>query len=169
MHILRRLTAAALCAFAALPLAAQELSMPEGDILLTIDGAITETNGDGRAIFDRAMLEELGPVTFETTTTWTDGVQTFTGIELATLLEAVGATGDSLTATAVNDYAIDIPREDWVEGGPIVAYLRNGEEMPLREKGPLWVVYPYDTNDAYRTEVIYSRSIWQLDRITVAE
>ncbi|MGE4326166.1 MAG: oxidoreductase, partial [Pseudodonghicola sp.] len=28
-------------------------------------------------------------------------------------------------------------------------------------------VYPYDTNPAYQGEVTYSRSIWQLDRITV--
>ncbi|NDV00532.1 molybdopterin-dependent oxidoreductase [Pseudoroseicyclus tamaricis] len=169
MHFHRHLIAAAVYALAALPLAAQELGTPEGDILLTIDGAITETNDDGRAVFDRAMLEALGPVTFETETTWTEGVQTFTGVELATLLEAVGATGDSIAATAINDYAVDIPREDWVEGGPIVAYLRNGEEMPVRDKGPLWVVYPFDASEDYQTEVIYSRSIWQLDRITVAE
>jgi hypothetical protein len=37
--------------------------------------------------------------------------------------------------------------------------------MSIREKGPLWLVYPYDLNKAYQSETIYSRSIWQLVRI----
>ena len=57
----------------------------------------------------------------------------------------------------------------WVQDGPILAYLNDGEEMPVRDKGPLWVVYPYDLNASYQSEVIYSRSIWQLDRIVVVE
>ncbi|RYH00603.1 oxidoreductase, partial [Salipiger sp. IMCC34102] len=40
--------------------------------------------------------------------------------------------------------------------------------MQVRDKGPLWIVYPYDDTPEYRSEVIYSRSIWQLDRIEVA-
>ncbi len=45
----------------------------------------------------------------------------------------------------------------------------NGETMPVRRKGPLWIVYPYDSDEAYRSEAIYSRSIWQLDRIEVTD
>jgi hypothetical protein len=48
-----------------------------------------------------------------------------------------------------------------------VAYLRNGAEMSMRDKGPLWIVYPYDAKPDYQSELIYSRSIWQLDRIEV--
>ncbi|MFM7446066.1 MAG: oxidoreductase, partial [Tabrizicola sp.] len=54
---------------------------------------------------------------------------------------------------------------DAVEGGPILAYLQNGEPMSVREKGPLWVVYPYDLKAEYQTEVTFSRSIWQLVRL----
>jgi hypothetical protein len=43
----------------------------------------------------------------------------------------------------------------------------NGAEMSIRDKGPLWIVYPYDASDDFRSEVVYSRSIWQLDRIEV--
>jgi len=39
----------------------------------------------------------------------------------------------------------------------------------LREKGPLWVIYPYDSDAKFRTEVIYSRSIWQLDRLAIVQ
>jgi hypothetical protein len=146
---------------------AQTLGAPSGEVLLTVSGDIAVTNGEGTAVFDRAMLEALPVVEFTTTTTWTDGPQTFTGVELHDLLERLGVEGGTLRAFAVNDYAVDIPVEDAVEGGPIVAYLWNGAAMSVRDKGPLWIVYPYDSNRDYRSEVIYSRSIWQLERMEV--
>jgi hypothetical protein len=88
-------------------------------------------------------------------------------VELDDLLDAIGAEGETLRAIAANDYAVDIPVADAVDGGPIIAYLRNGEAMSLREKGPLWIVYPFDSSPEYQSELIYSRSIWQLNRIEV--
>jgi hypothetical protein len=141
---------------------------PAGEnVVLQVTGAISSTNADGAANFDIEMLEALGATTFETSTIWTDGVQTFTGVELEKLLKAVVADGCVLKASAANDYAVEIPVADAVEGGPIVAFLRNGEPMSLRNKGPLWIVYPYDNSPDYQSETIYSRSIWQLDRIEV--
>lgn len=166
-HLLR--SALALAAFAAGPVAAQDLPAPEGEPILTVTGAIGVTNDGDAAVFDRAMLEGLDPVQIETETIWTDGVQTFTGVPLARLMEAVDAEGAILSATAINDYAVEIPRSDWVEDGPILAYLNNGTPMSVRDKGPLWVIYPYDDNPDYQTEVVYSRSIWQLDRIEVTD
>ncbi|MCA8927267.1 MAG: molybdopterin-dependent oxidoreductase [Alphaproteobacteria bacterium] len=138
-----------------------------GEVLLTINGAIAGGGDDGASTFDRARLEALPRTVFRTTTIWTDGVQTFEGVSLAVLLDAVGAKGTVIRAYALNDYHIDIPVSDAVSGGPIVAYLRNGSPMPRRDKGPLWVVYPYDSNVMYRTESVYARSIWQLDRMEI--
>jgi len=149
--------------------AAQSLDTPTGEVLLTVSGDIAITNGEGVALFDRDMLAALSPVTFTTSTIWTDGAQEFTGVPLNALLEVLQIGEATLNATAINDYAVEIPTSDAVEGGPIIAYLNNGEPMSIRDKGPLWVVYPYDSNDDYQTETIYSRSIWQLDRIVVVE
>ncbi|SER53635.1 hypothetical protein SAMN04490244_101410 [Tranquillimonas rosea] len=159
----------ALCAVLAFPVAlrADDLPAPSGEVLLTITGDIARTNGKGAARFDRDMLAAMDPVTFRTETIWTDGPQTFTGPTLSALLDHVSAEGATVTATAINDYAVTIPQEDRVATGPIVAYLRNGAPMSVRDKGPLWIVYPYDSDPAYRTEVIYARSIWQLDRLDV--
>ena len=154
---------AALCAAGT----AVALEPPEGDVLLTVTGAIGQMNAADAAEFDLALLEGLGTVVIETTTIWTEGMQTFEGVELVDLLSAVGAEGGNLRAIALNDYAVDIPISDAVEGGPIVAYLRNGEVMSVRDKGPLWVIYPFDSSPDYQTELVYARSIWQLDRIEV--
>lgn len=142
-----------------------DLAAPKGDVLLTVSGNIGVTNTDGAAELDREMLEAMPPVTITTTTIWTEGVHSFQGVLLKDLVEALELQGKNLRATAVNDYAIQIPMTDAVEGGPIIAYRIDGKEMSLREKGPLWVIYPYDSKSDYRKEVIYSRSIWQLDRI----
>lgn len=164
-------TRAAVLAALLLPQAivAADLPMPEGEVVLTVSGDIAHTNVGDTAQFDMEMLQAMDPLTFETETIWTEGVQGFTGVPLIRLMEVVGATGESLSATAINDYAVQIPRDDWVEGGPIIAYLQNGEPMSVRDKGPLWVVYPYDDVAEYQSEVTYSRSIWQLDRIAVGD
>ena len=142
---------------------AAELDAPTGDVLLTVSGAVTVTNRGDMAVFDLGLLESLPQVEFTTATIWTQGEHRFTGVTL----EAVGADGTILNATAINDYSVEIPVSDAVEGGPIVAYRMDGETMSVRDKGPLWVVYPYDDVREYRSEVIYSRSIWQLDRIDI--
>ena len=148
---------------------AEDLPAPTGEVLLTVSGAVPVTNVGETAQFDIILLRSLKAVSFTTTTPWTDGQQSFTGVPLNVLLERLEIREGTLSATAINDYAVDIPVSDAVEGGPIVAYLHDGQDMSVRNRGPLWIVYPYDTVEAYQAEVIYSRSIWQLDRIVISE
>lgn len=152
-----------------IPVRADDLGMAQGEILLTVSGAIETTNADGMAQFDLEMLEALDATVINTSTIWTDGTHSFQGVSLDVLIDRLGITGDTLRATAINDYAVDIPTSDAVPGGPIIAYKLNGDTLSVRDKGPLWIVYPYDSDASYRSEVIYSRSIWQLDRIVAVE
>lgn len=158
-----------LTVFSACTAVADSLPTPEGEVLLTISGATTNGNDQNVARFDIEMLQSLEPTLIETTTIWTEGKQVFEGIALAALVELLGVEGSTLRATAINDYAVDIPLSDAVSGGPIIAYSLNGQEMSIRDKGPLWIIYPYDDEEAYRTEVIYSRSIWQLVKIEAVD
>lgn len=148
---------------------ASDLPMPEGEVLLTVSGNIATANDGDRALFDLPMLQGMGATRISTSTIWTDGVQSFTGVPLSILLDDLGVTGGTLRATAINDYTVEIPVDAVGKDFPILAYARNGEPMSIRDKGPLWVIYPYDLGAEYRTETIYSRSIWQLHRIEVVE
>ena len=47
--------------------------------------------------------------------------------------------------------------------------MMDGAEMSSRQKGPLWILFPFDDRPEYRTEQAYSWSIWQLARIIVTE
>lgn len=138
-------------------------SLAQDQPLLTIVGM------DRDISFTRAELENLGSQTIVTTTIWTDGEQEFTGLPLVALVEELGITEGSLRAYAINDYAVDIPLSDAVEDGPLIAHTQNGRPMGIRNNGPLWIVYPYDSNPDYQSEVIYARSIWQLNRIEILD
>jgi hypothetical protein len=144
-------------------LALSPIASQADEVLLTVTGL------DKTHSFDREALFAMEQVTFSTETIWTDGVQQFTGVSLHAFLDSLGVADGMIKATAINDYSVDVPVSDAVEGGPIIAFARNGEEMSIRDKGPLWLVYPYDSTPDYRSEVIYSRSIWQLDRIEIVK
>ncbi|MCI0510153.1 hypothetical protein C8E00_10554 [Chromohalobacter marismortui] len=146
---------------------AHPLSAPEGDVLLTVEGAISHTNGDGVARFDRAMLQALPQGTIVTHTPWTEGASCFDGPRLDAIAEAVGAQGDSLHIVALNNFAADVPLAEAKEYGVILAMRRDGEPMPVREYGPLFVLYPFDDHPELQTEEVRFRSVWQVARIVV--
>lgn len=154
---------------AALPGAAFDLDAPVGDVILTVSGAITATNAEGAANFDRDLLSRLPQHSFTTSTIWTEGANTYSGVLLKDLLAAVGATGSTVKATALNDYQISFPAADIADDGPLVAYLVDGKPMSVRDKGPIWLIFPFDSNAGYRTEESYARSIWQMDRLALVE
>jgi hypothetical protein len=146
---------------------AQALAPPTDRPILTISGKIGVFNNGTQARFDRAMLEALGMSSFTTTTPWYDGPVHFEGVLMTRLMEAVKASGDTVIATALNDYETRIPRSDFAEFGVLLALKRNGEYMPVRDKGPLFIIYPYDSNPALKAQKFYSRSAWQLARLVV--
>jgi hypothetical protein len=148
---------------------AQEIGTPSGDVVLTVSGNLSVTN-DGEVLrLDSDMLMALPATTIETSTIWTEGLHEFTGVSLADFVAMFGVQEGDFLATAINDYTVEIPFSDAVVGGPIIAYLMDGEAMSVRDKGPLWIIYPYDSDSAYRSEVIYARSIWQLDRVEIVQ
>lgn len=152
-----------------LSLAAEEISAPVGEVVLSVELSASSASAVESLEFDLDALAALGSTSIETTTIWTEGLQTFEGIELATLIEALGVTSGTIKAIALNDYAVEIPVADAVPGGPIIAYKRNGAFMSVRDKGPLWVIFPYDADAKFRTEVVYSQSIWQLAKIEIVQ
>jgi hypothetical protein len=165
---IRGLAVAGLAGIAgARPAFAASLPQPEGKVILTLSGRIANTNKDGVAQFDMAMIEKLGTQSFETTTPWYDGKVKFEGVPMARLMAHVGASGASITVKALNDYATDIPMDDFTRYPVILASKRDGNYMPVRDKGPLFIVYPYDSDPDLKHQRFYSRSAWQVAQIIV--
>ncbi|MGL4434297.1 MAG: molybdopterin-dependent oxidoreductase [Giesbergeria sp.] len=138
------------------------LEKPGGAVVLTVEGTVTQTNQGSQAQFDMQMLEKLPQHTFTTRTPWYPDAVTFTGPLLRDVIKAAGGQGSTITAVALNDYKTEIPFADAQRHDVIVARLMNQRPMAVREKGPLFIVYPFDTKAELRTELYYNRSAWQL-------
>ena len=162
-----RLAVALLMVPAAVAWAADPLPAPTGKTILLVKGNIAVTNSPEGAEFDRDMLYALGMTTVQTTTAWTDGVQTFEGVLLSAVLDRVGATGTTITATAINEYVAPIPFEEAAAYGVLLASKMNGTEMTVRDRGPLWVVYPRDSHAILSEPRFNDRWVWQLRELKV--
>jgi hypothetical protein len=171
MNLTRRSLAAALIGAAALPRLARaadaSLPMPTGKVILTVSGKIGAMNGGDTAKFDREMLEALGWNSFTTWTPWYDAPVTFAGVPMAKLMQTVRASGDAVVATALNDYETKIPTSDFTQFDVLLALKRNGEYMPVRDKGPLFIVYPFDQELELKSQKYYGRSAWQLAHLAI--
>jgi len=143
------------------------LDAPKGKVVLSITGAITQRNAADRADFDMAMLSALPQHSFSTQTPWFKTPRKFTGPLLRDVLAAAGAKGGTLTAVALNDYKVELPADDASKFDVVMARLMDDEPMPIRDKGPLFIVYPFDSQSLLRSERYYSRSAWQLRTLDV--
>src|SRR4051812_30847183 len=154
--------------FVAVPAEAEPLAKPAGgEIVLTISGAIANSNGDGNVFLDLALLKTLPARRIVTETPWTKGPHTFTGVPLETLMEWVGAKGETITAGALNDYSVEVPIKDGPQHRALVVYLFDGQPMLPSDRGPLWILYPFSDNTELQSETFYQRSVWNLYSMTV--
>jgi len=166
-YLLLLLCAAAVVFGPAGDTAAQRLPEPTSRVILEVSGKIAKTNAPERARFDLKALEALGITKVTTSTPWTEGKKVFEGVRLRDLLQAVGADGTTITPVALNDYKLDIPREDFDKYPVILAYRMDGEELRVRDKGPLWIVYPRDDFPELDNRLIRSRWVWQVKELMV--
>lgn len=143
------------------------LTAPAGEVQLTLTGKIHKTNSEGAALLDDAMLEALPRHTLKTSTVVTDGVKRFDGFLMRDLLEFVGADGTTVTASALNDYTIDIPMEDFVRYDVLVATHMDGERLQPSDKGPFWIVYPRDGHSDLQDIRYDYRWVWQLIQLKI--
>ena len=139
---------------------------PSGLVILKV---IDETATDGPKVtgFDLETLEDIGLKQIVTETPWTIGPVTFEGVLLRDLIATVGAGENAISAKALNDYSVSIPAEDYLSYDVLLATRRDGEILTVRDKGPIWLIYPWSDNPRLKKQLFYSRSIWQLKAITV--
>jgi len=179
--VLRLLAGSLLLLGTALPCLGESRSgwpEPSGEIILTVTGLGIAGAGPGGGPrpepakspvlrFDRAMLEQIGSGFLQTTTPWTDGRPVFRGVLARDLLAAIEAEGEMVRAIALNDYRYDIPLSDFARYPVLIAYEMNGEPLSVRDKGPLWIVYPLDQFSELRNSKTRRKMVWQLDELQV--
>ena len=150
------------------PVWADDLPQPQGPIILEVHGELKSYNKGQSAVFDRTMLTDLGMQTITTSTPWHKSVISFEGPSGKSLLEKLGITKGMMTISALNNYSAKVPVRDFFEKGAILAIKADGENLSVRNKGPVFVIYPYDQNPDLANDKYYVRSVWQVKSIKIA-
>lgn len=146
---------------------AYALDAPKGRAIVTLSGAIASKNVGETAQLDAAMLDSLPPVKMTVPTPWSKTPQTFEGPLFRDVLRLVGAKGTTLKVVAINDYVADIPMQDLERYDVVLARKVDGKVLTVRDKGPLFVIYPFHEHPALQTKEFYGRCVWQVNRIQV--
>jgi len=149
------------------PATATAIEPPTGAVVLTVSGLLRLPNLGSVGAFDMAMLAGMPQFSFHANTPWFSHTRKFTGPLLRDVLSAVGSQGPKLHAVALNDYRVEIPAEDAQRFDVIVARLLDDKPMAVRDKGPLFIIYPFNDQAGLRNAVYFSRCAWQLKAIEV--
>lgn len=108
-------------------------------------------------------LLALPQVTVRTNSEFTDEVVEYEGPLARDVVELVGAHGATTAhLVAANDYAVDIPLEEFFEYDVILALYADGKRLSRRDKGPIWLMYPLDDHSELQDPLYNVRLIWQL-------
>jgi len=134
-----------------------------GGAILSVSGNIA----DGKVDLTRDDLERLPQSQIRTGTPWHRGVVTFEGPRLSDLMKMVGASGETVEVTALNDYRASLPVSDFETYNPILALKENGQFMTVRNKGPLFIVYPFDDRPELKTKLYFARAVWLVQALKV--
>ena len=157
-HIRSVCTAFAFALAFASPLAAQD------GVVLSIDGKVRQGQPVQLTLDE---LDQLPQTIIRTATPWHDHVVEFQGVTLSSLMDLVGAEGETAFVLALNEYSAEVPLADFATFEPILATRQDGQVMSVADKGPLFIVYPYDEHPELQAEKFYLRSVWSVSSITI--
>ena len=140
------------------------VAQPIKKVVLTIKGA-----AHGKTFkFDLSSLEKLGLIRYASKNIWYDQPVTYEGVLGSKLLDFIGvpAGATKMKMRALNDYVVEIPIEDFRRWPVMLALKLNGKYMSVREKGPIWVVYPNHLYPELQSRSYQGKWIWQLQEIS---
>lgn len=155
------------CCALTFSVAAAPLSQPTGPTILTISGTIQHTQDGQTAKLDLVTLQSLESDTFTMQTRWSNSQHRYHGPRLSAILNYVGAQGNHIRLTALNDYSVEFERQYMTQYEPIVAWSEDEKPLSVREKGPLWLMLPHHQYPELNSEINTGRMIWQLSKIEI--
>lgn len=137
---------------------------PQGALSVQFRGAVMRLSAE--------QLAALPQRTTATATPWTDGVSRFTGPLARDVLEAAGVRitpAMVVQAQALNGYTVRIPAQDFQRWPVVLAFSMDGKALTRRDKGPLWIIYPRDSDTVLQDARYDHRWAWPLSQLIVSD
>ncbi len=138
-------------------------------VALSAQTVLTVAPMDGKGPvheFTMAQLQALPQTEIRTANEFIDGARLFRGPTVLSVLRASGASNaGTVRMIALNDYEIQVDTREFRKYDPILALTMDGQPLSVRDKGPIWMIYPMSDYPELRDPVFNSRLIWQLTRM----
>lgn len=137
---------------------------PNGPVVLEVTGDLP---GGADVSFSLSDLRDIGWQSIETHSPFLEGTQSFAGTPLVDLLAYLNIEEGTLTAYALNNYNVDIPVSDAAKYSVLLAQQHNGDKMRVRDRGPLWIIYPMKRKGSLGFDA-ERRMVWQLKELRLS-
>ena len=102
-----------------------------------------------------------------TSTPWHDHPVLFEGVPMRRLLSEVAANGSKIKVVALDDYVAELPTADFAKYGTLLALKIGGQYLTVAQKGPSFIIYPFDQYPELRNATYYGRAVFQVASIEV--
>jgi hypothetical protein len=125
--------------------------------------------GDAAAVeLTAEELLSLKQIEISTANDYVDGMAVFSGPLLRSVFgDYVLKPTDKIKLTALNDYSTEMPAAEAIDYDVILAMTMNGNALSVREKGPLWVIYPMSDHKELQVPEFNDRLVWQLSKVEI--
>jgi len=146
--------------------AGEKISLPKGEVVLPVTGAIATANKGRKLKLDLASLEKMRQVQVEAAEPFLKRRVTFEGVLLSDLLQVAGVpdSASTVSLTALDDYKVDFKLSDVRSSQMLLATKADGRHMPVDRSGPIRIVFP-DSSTLGRNPDLW---IWSVATMKVA-
>lgn len=165
---------------------AGERDAPDGPVILTISGAVahhnrgpvdpvrdrffvySEKSFERAFAFDLEMLKSRKQVGISARAKGWPSAAAIKGPLLSDILQMAGATGSTVTLSALDGFAVELTPEELGAHDWVLGLLADGKPLGLGGKGPIWLAHDtsgLDTPPAGSD----AKWIWSVFHIEVAE
>ncbi|MCT7655111.1 molybdopterin-binding protein [Oceanimonas sp. NS1] len=142
----------------------------EEAIVLTISGNIElEGRSHERMDYTLSQLQALPQGEITTAHPWSNTPHTYRGLDLRALLDTLFAHAEvkALYLESLNGFSVVVDWQAVAPYQPLLAWRDNGRLMSRRDKGPLWLMLPYDRVPELQQAKFLHYMAWQLRHIKV--
>lgn len=144
----------------------EAVPLPNNEVILTVTGKVGTTNEGNAILMDKETIEDVGLIEYEVHDPFENRPIIYRGVLMSDLLALWQVPDDveTIRLTALNDYQVDIPIEDFQQYPVLFAMQADGAYMEPSYRGPAMLVYPLDQYD-FDIVSVKSRWIWQIKAI----
>ena len=114
----------------------------------------------------KGVSEKKNKMKIKTSTPWTETIE-LEGPLMSDVLDFFDIKGSKIKLISTEDYAKVIDRKDIEKYNAILAFTMNGKEMDPSNRGPFWMMYPFDSTPEIQNKAYYLQCIWQIKEIRV--